>query len=370
MKKNIVLVFLLALSLGALISLGVIYYFNNSKHAVRQAPKTSVIVAKAVEEMIYDKVEALGTTIANESVDITPNVTEKVESINFTDNQIVEQGEILVALQHQEELAQKQGEELQFLEHKRELKRLAVLVRKQAVTKRQYDERKTLVGISREKIAEINAKIADRIIKAPFAGVLGLKNISVGSLVSPGDIVTTIDDISKLKIDFAIPSIYLSSLKKGMPIIATSEAFQGKEFIGEVAFIDSRVDKLSRSIIVRAIIDNADLRLRPGLLLQIILLKNQRFAVLIPEEAILQTGNKHFVLKLAQDKKVIKQEIKIGVRKPGIIEVRDGLIAGDLVITHGAMSAVEGAIVSIKEVREFMPKKDNSNLYEEKDASF
>lgn len=308
-------------------------------------PLVEIFITK--KQKIYDPVEALGTAIANESVDITTNVTEIVKTVDFTDNMSVKKDQIIITLEMDEELAQKREQELQLKEHERELKRLQRLVRKKAATKQQLEQRKTLVEISKQKIAQIEAKIANRIIKAPFDGVLGLRNISKGSLIKPGDLITTLDDLSKINIDFVVPAIYLPNLFVDMPIRVFSDVYADQEFIGKISFIDSRVDQDTRSIKVRAVIDNEDLILRQGLLLDVVLFKNERLAVLIPEESIISNKNQNFIYILDEKGQVKKQEVILGKRQQGLVEVKSGLADNIKIVSNGIIKIRDGDQVQI-----------------------
>lgn len=339
-----------AVVLGGVV-LGLAYWFfvGNSEEEVSGKREVSVTVTSAYEDLISNRIEALGVAIANESVDLMANVTEFVEDINFSDNQVVKKGDVLVLLRQKEELAQKHAEELQLKEHERELARLELLVKEKAVSKQQYDQRKTLLEISKQKISEIDASLQDRVIKAPFSGVLGLRNISVGSLVSPGEVITTIDDISLIKVDFTIPVRYLSALNMGAEVKLSSDAFPGEVFLGKVISIDSRANRESASIKVRAIVDNQNLKLKPGFLFKIDLFSNPHKAVLIREEAILQLQEKHYVFVLKDDSQAIRQEVSIAMRKRGVVEVTSGLLAGDKIILQGVDKVKSGDVVKVIE---------------------
>ncbi len=331
-----------------------------AKFAVAQAPNNkpapNVPVIKAQQILLHDEIEALGTGRANESIYISANITEKISKINFTDNQQVTVGDIIVELDHQAELAEKQAEELRLKEHQRELQRLKRLLKKQAINERQYDERKTLVAISKANLARIEAQIADHIITAPFSGVLGLRNISLGSLIDSGDIITSLDDIETLKIDFTVPALYLPKLQAGTKIATSSEIFPGETFNGEIAYIDSRVSPENRSIMLRAIIDNSEQTLKPGLLMNITLFVNERETLILPEETLTQTAKQHFVLAVNSENIVEKIPVTIGSRQNGMVEIIAGIDNETLVIYRGLNRIFPGQKVAISEIKELAYK--------------
>lgn len=295
---------------------------------------------------IFDEIEALGTTFANEAVEITANTTDIITQIMFTDSMNVSKGDILAILQQEEELAQKQVILAQKDENERELKRLSNLLKNNATAKNEYDQRKTLLRISESRLEEVNARINDKTIRAPFDGIVGLRKISIGSLVEPGTVITTLDDISKIKLDFSIPERYLDVVQQGLNIKAHSDALNIL-FEGTITNIDSRVDATTRSVEVRAILPNDNRKLKPGMLLSIKLLRNERKSIVVPEEAITSIQSRHFAY-LIDENKVIKKEIKIGQRKSGWVEILDGIEADDIVMTHGQIRVRPGESVKYK----------------------
>lgn len=325
---------------------------NSTETSKAQADQSiTVKVIRAQTQNISDEIEALGTTYANEAVNITSDVTDTIAEISFEDGQFVKKGDILVKLSQDEELAQKQGIEAQLREHERELQRLSDLLKRNATAQREFDARKTLLSISKYRLIEIEAKIEDRTIRAPFDGILGLRKISLGSLVQPGDVITTLDNISQIKLDFSVPSSYLTVMKEGSTIYATADAFDNKIFQGTVTKISSRVDPSTRAIEVRAILPNPDLSIKPGLLMSVRLLKAKREAILIPEEAITQLKSEHFVHIVRDDNhKIEKRKITIGLRKPGWVEVLSGIEANSNIVIRGFTRVQPEQSVNIEEI--------------------
>ncbi len=331
----------------------VIYYFwqQYGTKASKTQPDTPVTVIKVYKDMIFDSVEALGTTYANESVDITTNITETIREIRFDDGQEVKQGDIIAVLEQSEEEAQLAAAKAQLAEHQRELKRIDSLVKQKAAAKRDYDERRTQLEVTEQQIKEITARMEDRTLRAPFDGVLGVRRLSMGALVQPGQLITTIDDIHQIKLDFNVASTYLTQLQVGTPIEAISSELGGKVFNGTIQTINSRIDPVTRSVLVRALIPNPDGLLKPGLLMRVVLLKDQRRALIVPEDAIIQKQDAHFVLTVDPEKNTVAQrKITLGTRRPGIAEVKEGLEEGELVIVRGVGRVRPDQKVSLQEV--------------------
>jgi membrane fusion protein (multidrug efflux system) len=330
--------FLYLLSLVALVTAG----------TGMAAPPLNVIVAEVRSERLADRAEALGTLKANESVLLTANVTETVSAVYFEDGQRVEQGQLLVEMTNAEEHALLDEARIRVGEAQRQYKRVKSLVAQGSASESLLDERKRDLDTTRALLVAIESRLADRLIKAPFAGVLGLRNISPGALVEPGDLIATLDDDRIMKLDFAVPSLFLTSLKPGLGISAKARAYANRSFEGQVSAIDSRVDPVTRAIQVRALIPNPDRTLKPGVLMQVELLRNPREALLVPESALLQQGSEHFVMLLAAADKVERRQVQIGARRPGEVEIRAGLAAGDQVITHGNDKVRPGQQVTVQ----------------------
>jgi membrane fusion protein (multidrug efflux system) len=310
-------------------------------------PATPVIVTDVTQSSFADEVEALGTLKANESVVLASSVTELVTNISFTDNQRVSKGDILVEMDAAEELAELAEQQSIFDEAQRQVERLTPLVEKGAASASTLDENNRDLAGATARLNAVQSRIDQRIIKAPYDGVLGLRNISVGALTQPGSMITTIDDDARMKLDFSVPEIFLASLKKGVIINATTEAYPDRVFQGTIDSIDSRIDPITRSIQARAILDNPNGDLKPGLLMQVVLQKNPREAILIPEETLIQSGKDSFVF-IVNDSKVEKRKIELGMRQFGSVEVLSGLNIGEQIITHGILRVRDGDIVDVK----------------------
>lgn len=319
--------------------------------AQQRKPSVTPVVVTAVALYDFaDVVEALGTLNAKESVELTSPVTEIVTKISFTDNQRVKKGDILIEMDIAEEQAELAEQKSILAEAKRQVNRLSPLVKEGAASASALDESKRNLEGAKARINAIQARVNQRILKAPFDGVLGLRRVSIGALAQPGDIITTIDDDSIMKIDFSVPEIFLATLKPGVVVLAQTEAFAGKIFQGEIAHIDSRVDPATRSIRARALIKNEDGLLKPGLLMLVELQKNPRTAVLIPEEALIVNGSNNFVfvVKEKDGKTSVEQrKVELGKRQFGEAEILSGLDVGEQIVTQGVLRIRQGSTVKI-----------------------
>ncbi len=327
--------------------------FSSSSFAQRGGPSgpTAVIVSPVVLGDFADQVEALGTTKANESVVITADRSEKITAIHFEDGQEVKQGDLLVTLDKTQEEAELRASEALTAETQTSYNRAKGLSGNSALPKATLQERQAELKQAQAATEAIKARLESYEITAPFDGVLGLREMSVGTLVQPGDMITTIDDLSQIKVDFDVPSVFLETLKPGLPISGTVDAFGAREFKGAVRTVNTQIDPVTRTVKVRAIVPNVDGVLKPGLLMSIDLYKNPRRALLIPEEALIKRSDKNYVYVVAQaeGKMIAKQtEVTLGARKPGTIEVLSGVKEGDQIVVHGTVKLRDGAEISIR----------------------
>ena len=327
--------------------------------AAPAAPPPAPVIAVQVQEVPFaDPVEALGTLKARESVALTAKVTEIVSAIHFEDGQQVRRGDLLAELSHAEEEALVAEGRARLAEAERQYDRVKSLAGQRSAAESLLDERRRDLDAARALLAALESRLADRIITAPFAGVLGLRNLSLGALVEPGDLIATLDDISTLRLDFTVPSLFLTDLRPGLAIRARADEYPDQVFEGSVSAVESRVDPVTRSIQVRALIPNPEARLKPGLLMKVELLRNPRQALAVPESALLAQGRDHFVIRVGEDERAERVKVQLGTRRAGEAEVRAGLAAGDRVVTHGGDKVRPGQALSVRLDDGSRPLKD------------
>jgi membrane fusion protein (multidrug efflux system) len=326
-------------------------------------PLTNVVVAKAAMLTIRDEVDAIGTSKAFDSVTITPKVTELVQRIDFKDGQNVSKGDLLVQLQNNEHLAKVKVAQVKVREHQREFERIISLVSNKTIAELERDRLQSLIDTTKAELEQAQSALADRAILAPFSGRLGLTQVSVGSLVSPGQQITTLDDVSQIKLDFSVPERFLQELQIGKTVEAKAVAFPDKVFIGKVTSIDSRVNPVTRALLVRAVIPNADFALLPGMLMKVKLIKQSREAMLLPESAIIPVQDKHYIYIVNEDNEVERQQVTLGIRTRGWVEILDGVTLGQQVIIRGILKVRPGEKVQaeINERFNFVQVTDEEN---------
>lgn len=307
----------------------------------------SVEVSRVKIYPFADVIEAVGTTRANESVTLTARVSETVSEVRFDDGDYVERDQVLVELDHAEEIADLAEARAAVVEARQQLERTRELVERGNASRAVLDERVRALDQAKARVQAADARIADRIVRAPFDGRLGLRQVSEGALISPGTPIASLDDITPIKLDFAVPERFLSALAQGQAVLAKAAAFPGAVFEGEVATISSRVDPVTRAVTVRAEIANADARLRPGMLLTVELINREREAVGVPEEAIVPVGDKAYIWVIVDDETAVRREVQLGQRRPGLIEILDGVSRGEDVVVAGTMRLRPGSAVRV-----------------------
>jgi membrane fusion protein (multidrug efflux system) len=283
-----------------------------------------------------DIVEALGTANARESIILLSPVSEIVREVHFDDGQLVKRGDILVTLVSEEENAQLREVEANVLEAQQQYIRTSELVERGNASSATLDTQQRRVDESRSRLEAFQARIADRLIRAPFDGVLGLRQISAGSLISPTTEITTLDDIESINLDFAVPERFVATLKVGQSVTARVEAYPDRMFEGIVKSIDSRIDPATRSVIVRAEVPNSDHAIKPGMLMEVEVVSREWEALSLPEEAVVPTGGQNYVFIIENDQSV-RKTVELGLRRPGYVEVLSGVNKGDKVVTEGTL---------------------------------
>lgn len=297
-----------------------------------------------------DSVAALGTVQARESVTVTAKVSETVQRVHFDSGDEVAAGTVLVELTGNQQQATLQAAEAARIEADQQYLRGQELAAQQLIARASLDTLRATRDAARANVAEMRANIGDRTIRAPFAGVLGLRQVSPGALVTPGTPIATLDDIGAVYVDFPVPETQLSRATPGQRVIGRTAAWPGQVFEGVVQTIDARVDPASRAVVVRGAFDNPDRLLRPGMLVQVSLQQTTRQALMIPELAVVQVGRDTFVYRVREDETVEQLPVAIGVRGDGLAEIVEGLEPGTRVVVDGVgklrpgMQVVEGTV--------------------------
>jgi membrane fusion protein (multidrug efflux system) len=303
-----------------------------------------VISAPVHAERLTSQINALGTARANEAVDVTSKTSNTVTSVRFDDGQRVQKGQVLVELDSAQATADLAGAEAARAESASQLNRSRELLSTKALSAAQFDQIEATLKANEARVAAARSRLEDTVIRAPFSGRVGLRRVSVGSLVNPGTTITSLDDITTIKVDFAVPENYLASLREGLAVYVTSAAFPERDFEGKVVSVDSRVDPVTRSVTVRALLPNKDAALKPGMFLSVRLDRDVHEALMIPEAALVPEQSRQFIY-VVEDGKATRREVRIGRREPGKVEVVAGLTPGERVIVEGTQKVRDGGAV-------------------------
>lgn len=315
------------------------------------APKRPAPLVKAEaprKHRFVDTIEAVGTARANEQVTLAASVTERVERVLFDDGMAVRRGQLLAVLSQGTEMASLQGAEAAARQAAAQYQRIDTLYQRGFATRAQLDVQLATEARARSDAAEARAAIADRMIRAPFSGYVGLRTVSAGTVVSAGTPLVTISDVSRIKLDFTVPETALAGLAIGQPVTAIAAAYPDQPFSGQITGIDPAIDPASRAVLVRAILPNPGARLKPGMLLSVKVLRAERVADAVPELAVSGNGETRFVYVVGPGHKAKQVPVKTGLRDGGLIEVT-GIPSGSKVIGEGVIKVTEGIKVRLVE---------------------
>ncbi len=328
------------------------YYYAGGERKImgnrRSEPAPTVKLGKVSPRTVQTRVEGIGTGTAKESIDIIANATELVSGLFFEDGQSVEKGKLLVQLQDAQHQAERQQMKINLEEQERELKRLTPLYNARITSQKDYDAARTAVARAKTQIDIVEYQIANRKVIAPFSGKLGMRRISLGNLVSPSTVITTLDDISEIKIDFRISEKYSPFIRAGQKVGVTTVAYPDQVFDGEISAISPRIDPTTRTVEVRATVPNREGKLMPGMLFVVKLELGTRSALMVPEKAVMSLGEIQYIFVYRpRAHSVTRREVRLGLRDRGSVEVLEGLRDGDEIVTDGVLKLVDGSAVTV-----------------------
>lgn len=311
-------------------------------------PTIPVVATPSRLERLSIEVEALGTAKANESMDVTSKISNVVTVVRFAEGQQVRKGEVLVELDGEQARADLAVANAALTESASQLKRSRELYATKILSDQQIEQIEATHGANLARVAASRARLNDTVIRAPFSGRVGLRRVSVGSLIAPGAVITTLDDTSTIKLDFTVPETVVAAMRPGLELEATSVAYPGRTFRGKVASVDSRVDPNTRSVTVRGLVPNSGGELKPGMFLNVHLARGESDLLVVPEEALLPEQGDVYVF-VVKDGKATKRKVQTGQRRVGSVQVTAGLEPGEMVVTEGTQKLREGASVQVQE---------------------
>lgn len=308
-----------------------------------------VILAAVRTGTVTEAMDAVGTTRAREAVTITAKTTGIVDRIEFEDGQTVVAGAPIIRLDSAELEATVASAEAELRNARQSLDRGEILSKSRAVAQAQIDTLRADMEVKTATLAAQKARLAERVIVAPFAGTLGIRQVSPGALVSPGTAIVTLDDLSRVKVDFNLPEVLLPRLAPGVALEVRSDAYPERAFTATVTSVDTRIDPATRSVTTVAEVDNRDGLLRPGMFMTVrVQLSTDPAALLVAEQALVPQGSRQFVY-LVVDGRAVRREVTLGTRLRGEVQILSGLAAGDAVVVEGTQRLRDGLPVKVQE---------------------
>lgn len=311
---------------------------------------TMVSVAMVQPRVFEDTIEVLGVAKGRQSVTLTAAATQLVDRVRFADGQRVPRGAVLVELRDTEQNAGVAQAEARLVEARRAYDRYKTLGEQGWASKALVDQREATWRSAQADVAAAKARQNDRVIRAPFAGVVGLSDVAPGALVNPGAPIVTLDDTSVMRVDFQVPERYLGQLREGQTVLATADAYPGETITGRIAKLDTRVDERTRAITARAEFANGSGKLKPGMLIRVGVSRGQRNSTSAPESAVSVQGDNAFVYVLMEREgrtMAMQRPIVTGVRQQGFVEIVDGVRSGERLVADGLNKIQSGQPVRV-----------------------
>lgn len=310
----------------------------------------AVTVTTVTPQTFYDVVQAIGTAQARESIVVSAKVTDVIRAIRFESGDRVARGQVLVELSSVEQSADLEEARASREVARRDYERFRDLGEKGFAPAAKVEQARAAYEQADARVRAGQSRMGDRVIRAPFAGVMGLRSASPGALVRPGDVIGTLDDVSSIKLDFDVAESQIAQARVGADIVARSASQPGRTFAGKVDDVDTRVNTQSRTLRVRAIIPNQDGMLKPGMLMSVELRSNPRMALAAPEVAVTERSDGSYVFMVAEreGKPVAAQTlVRTGQRSGGLVEILSGLPEGSRIVVDGVQRARPGQPVRI-----------------------
>lgn len=313
----------------------------------------NVFVETLQDREFVARIEALGTLTPNEQVDLTLNAADRVQSLYFDDGQRVRKGQTLLSLAQREQRALVEAEEARVAEARQQLDRVKRLIDSKAVSQSEVDEAQRDLDSTLAQLRAVQSRQKDRVLVAPFDGVLGFRQVSVGSFVQPGAVVARLVDDSEMNLEFAVPSLFLRLMGPGTEVVAKTDDLPNQIFAGTVASVDNEIDPVTRTVMVRAKLPNPDRALVSGMFMNVTARADARTVPAVLEEAVQPVGPRSFVFIVETRDGVdvaVRKEVQLGIHQDGYVEVKSGVEAGTRIVVDGILGVRDSGPVRIQSV--------------------
>ena len=283
-----------------------------------------------------DVLAALGTVKAHEAVTVTAKVSETVERVHFDSGQEVARGAPLLTLSGQQQQALLASAQAQLADAQQQFQRMSQLAAQQLVARSALDSARASRDAASAQVAQISANLSDRVIRAPFAGVLGIRQVSPGALVTPGTVIATLDDISRVYVDFPVPETELADVAVGQTLDGRVDAWPGRSFTGTVETVSARLDSATRAAMVRGSFANPERLLKPGMYGSVeVSAGSSTERLSVPDSAVLDTGTRQLVLVDRGGGQFEPRTVELGMQGDGYVEILSGITQGEAIVVNG-----------------------------------
>lgn len=300
-----------------------------------------------VQEVPFARgIAAVGSLRSDESVILRPEVAGRIQHIDFGEGQSVKAGQVLIRLDDSIPRAELQQAQANLALAQSQYKRSVDLQGRGFVSQQARDEASSTLKVQQAATVLAQARLDKMTIRAPFAGMVGLRDVSVGDYVNQGQDLAPLEAIDPLKVDFRVPEMYLSKVGTGQTLAVRLDAMPGQEREGKVYAVSPLVDAGGRSILLRATVANPDHTLRPGMFARVQLQFAQDRALVVPEAALSPSGQTQYVFRVREGK-AQRVQVTVGERREGRAELLTGVAPGDEVVVAGFQRLTDGAPVTV-----------------------
>lgn len=323
-----------------------VWALRHSEPAAKAPTRQVNIRTQTVKQSLAEPtLKLVGKLAANRSVIITPEVTGRIVKIAVQSGQSVAKGETLISLDAGKQQAELAEQSASLRDENRKLSDMRKLVARGAVTQSELEGQEATVAQVQARLDAARYELSLRTLQAPFAGTVSLIDLSEGALVNSGDTLLHLDELDKLRLDLAVPERYLSLLRPGMAVTATSTAWPDQQFNGTLTTLDSRISNDTQNIKARVMIPNGNGQLRPGMLLNVELALPAQQLTLIPAQSVEYAGEQRFVYRLEADGRVKRVPVVLGETEGETVWVTEGLKVGDRIVVEGLVNLRDGVQV-------------------------
>ena len=328
----------------------IIFFFIFFSFFINAEAQQIITVSASAPQIkkIDDFLELPASVIANENVEITSVVSEKIKKILFKEGKYVKKNQILVEFTDSEEQAKLRQITAELEEAKINFERAKKLISKGNISQSILDNREMLKKKLVAQKDEMQAKLEDLKIRAPFDGITSVKNFSEGSFIKPGDVITNLYDIKKLKVQGFVPENFLTKVKDNTKFLVTSNLIDNLKVNGNISIIDPLIDDKTRTFKIIGVIENKNEILKPGMMINLKLLFSKRETLLLRENSVFNQDNISYVYLIDNQNKILRKQIEIGVKFDGLVEILSGIQPDDLIVYEGINKIRDGSIVKIK----------------------